>query len=397
MIKYEKVDLTSVRRALKSSGLPSEGTPNELVDRLIAHDNSSGEELAECDVCGAVSAISRPCCPICGSSDDAPANPEPNTHESKEADVAANKQLKTRTGKTTSKSAKSAKESKSAKSAKSAKEPKGSKSAKEDKPKARGVEKAEPASKTPKAAKAQPAPRVDVSPAKNVLTAPQNPEGVKPARERDLDRAIERIRKAQVAGTKALFEIGQLVIEIEEKGLYTLRPGDDGKPKYRTFAKFCEEELGFTSVYAQRLADISRRFNEEDVAKLGPTKLGLIVGVKPGAQADRLLEAARAGATVSSLSEQVRQIGGDDRAGPRRAGGRAEPRPRRVDVEPSEGLTVVHASAVSHMPLLSTDGKPTKRADGAIAREVAANGVVTTYTIIMNEDGHLSLKVERSR
>lgn len=377
-----KVKIANVRAALKKQKLSLEGTDEELVERLVASE-STKKGLAQCDVChGISSAADHAACPFCGSADE----PPPKAAKSKKPETVA--------------------------APEEAKPPTRTRTQKSEPPKVtsppRGVEKAEPSTKKPKKSKDLEAPSAPLKPKpqKLVRVVPTDTEVVSV---KTLDSAVKEIRKAQEQGGQAVYTIGRKLIEIEEQGLFTLRT-EQGKQKFRTMKEFCEDELGINKAYAQKLADVARAFTPEDMKVVGPTKLALLVSVKPGEDRDRLLEAAKSGVTRGSLEAEVKKL--DDGARGRevhRGGMRGHvgevsgplpsKKPRaQVEVEPSEPLTtVVFQDQVQQLVFLDAAGQPTKKADGATATEVSANGVVLKYEILKNDEGHLSLRITRQR
>src|SRR5690606_16787015 len=68
---------------------------------------------------------------------------------------------------------------------------------------------------------------------------------------KSLDKAVKAIKAAQQRGTEALFEVGEQIVQIRDKGLFTLRRGEDGRPLYKNLHEFPTAELGMSRVPAQ--------------------------------------------------------------------------------------------------------------------------------------------------
>lgn len=366
-VKLDKVKVSLVRIALKNAGLEVSGTAEAVVRRLLAHQvETDPNNVLQCDVCGASSMESYEDCPFCNSEDGTPdAVPAPPEKE--------------------------------AKPAKARKE------------------------KKPAPVKDKPTKATKEKPAKKPTTAPPKPGGKGTAlvkqeavgdgsdavvlTVKQLDAEIAAIKKAEERGTSSLFEIGHRMLRIRSGGLHTLRVDKKtGKPLYKKWEDFCQAELNMTRVHAQRLMNVVDGFKEEEVELIGPTKLSLIVGVKPGENREQLLDMARKGATRSTIADEVKRLTEAGKLERRHSGATskateaASEAKRRRAPDKSDPITMATAEQEVTVPLMTPEGdQAVKLADGVTGQETTSNGIIITYTLRLVKGVGAMLEVTRKR
>lgn len=391
-----KVDLKLVRKHLKDAKLSYTGTADECVERLMVHQiQTGGKDLLECDVCHGFSAAAYEDCPFCDGVDPA----------GKKAAV-----VETTGEETTEAPAKPAKASKKAsKKPEEAPAPVATTSTEVEKLSKKSSKKA--AAKAEKPAKAEKAPKESTRATKKTASkkAPEQPP-VKPTIEKDgktiilttkhLDAEVIAIKKAQVRGTDAIFEVGQRMLKIREQGLHTLRVDPETKkPIYKRLEDFTQAELGMTRVHAQVIMNVAEGFKPEDVREVGVAKLGLFVGLKSKELRDKLLEVAKSGGTVSEIREEVKKLTASGAERTRREGFRGTPAtgPRKTP-SASDPITVATTEQAITVPFLTEKGaQATKFVDGLVGQETTANGILITYKLVILEGIGVGLEVTRVR
>lgn len=210
---------------------------------------------------------------------------------------------------------------------------------------------------------------------------------------RDLDRSVQQIKNHKASLSICYWELGKLIADNHDEGLWTIRVDADGNQVHRTFAQFCRDEIGLGPTHATKLMQISRAFNKSDVTRFGTSKLGLVLQVPPEHR-DKMLSAAADGAGKRDLEDMARQATGRDE--------------RPTAPAPTERVTVGamlgKATIAFNMP--PPAGKKTKRrrrakADsdfrGAEAVEKMLAGVECVYRLQVNDSGGIDLEIERRK
>lgn len=119
-----------------------------------------------------------------------------------------------------------------------------------------------------------------------------------------LDADILEVHRLKEQAATGFWRLGRKLAEMVESKTWRARLGEDGTALYPTFDLFCSEVLGISSNTARDLVDVSKRFGEDDFARIGRGKLALILRVPEDRQPE-ILEAARGanGAAPASLRE----------------------------------------------------------------------------------------------
>jgi hypothetical protein len=125
--------------------------------------------------------------------------------------------------------------------------------------------------------------------------------------EKDLDQAVKDVIKLKTGAVTSVLELGHKILEINTKQLWKLRVDDEGKARYTGFDAFCHNELNLSPSYAYTLMNQAKDFSPEDIARLGRSKIALILKAPPE---DRkaVQEKAEKGAPVRELSKEVKKL-----------------------------------------------------------------------------------------
>lgn len=247
--------------------------------------------------------------------------------------------------------------------------------------------------------------------------APAHDASVVPEGVRLLDDAVEKVRVAQGASVQGYYDLGKAMLEIFDGNLWKHRLGADGKPLFRGWNQFAQDELGISSTYSYQIMETSKNFSREDFALIGSTKLVQILRLKPE-QRTQLLEEAKAGRMPRKrLLEIVRGEVGEERRDTGRSGGnggkrlggagtkalKAKAEAKTAAKRDREGeLTAVGVMGKVKLPLYArvAKGKENKRAASLAqdpwGEEKLANGIVQRYRLVKETKG-LVLIIERTR
>jgi hypothetical protein len=192
--------------------------------------------------------------------------------------------------------------------------------------------------------------------------------------ERDLDVAVDRIKRAGAGAVGSLWKMGCELKRVHDVELWRLRRTTAGTVAHGTFGGFCREELGISSHYGYLLMQLAAKFSEQEVARIGPYKLRVVL---------QLADKAKAAQTAGTS------------AAPAPSGDTATPRPNpRTD-----GVTVALMPGVVELRALKRSN-PAKRAksiaDDPWAKLELENAVELHIRLTSDADGLLFL-VEAKR
>ncbi len=350
-VNYGQMSAGVIDESLKELGIASDKvkTIPAKAQLLIKHFKSAGATLADCTVCGGASDENYPRCPFCGDTE---------LIDASEAQPAA-----LATAATTI------------------------------------IEQAAPAAtgskrvKKPKAGEQPPATALAVVPEAAASTVVQpDPKFT----QKDLDKAVGRAVRHSADLAKNVWAYGNEILGIHEKSLWMLRKDEAGKAKYHTFNQFCKEELGMSHTQAYRYMGVTKTFDEQTVAELGPKKLSLVMH-QPEEERQRLLQEIKGGATQGEITEQVRRTNRANNAGTRTPAVQTEEQISRA----KDIAVMVRAPKAIEIAMLGvgTKGKPAKTlADDPWAEEEHENGVISRYVVKVDpETGIISLIITRRR
>lgn len=124
--------------------------------------------------------------------------------------------------------------------------------------------------------------------------------------EKDLDESIARLKAASDRTADSAYEMGRELALIREH-LWEQRTGEDGKPKYKSYNQFLEEELGISAGYGNKLRRIAETFTIDQFRAHGVEALKAI-NAAPKEVHEMLLKHHKEGSTVAQLEEEVREI-----------------------------------------------------------------------------------------
>jgi hypothetical protein len=117
-----------------------------------------------------------------------------------------------------------------------------------------------------------------------------------------LDEKVEAIHRGKVEGVSAAWRVGKLITEIRGGQLWKLRRDENGLPRFKTFEAFCLHELNLTAASVYRFDDVAGAFTEPEAAKLGTSKLKLIV-MLPAEDREELKKKIAEGATHREIAK----------------------------------------------------------------------------------------------
>jgi hypothetical protein len=120
-----------------------------------------------------------------------------------------------------------------------------------------------------------------------------------------LDREADRIRGLVLDAASGHWRLGTALAEVKQTGIWKYRVGDDGKPAYTNFVRFCEAEIGLRGQWMGELISMSAELTEDQVRRLGPTKATIVAKAAPEKRPRLLREAPKLSAR--ELSARVRQ------------------------------------------------------------------------------------------
>lgn len=128
----------------------------------------------------------------------------------------------------------------------------------------------------------------------------------------DLDRAIDRIRECRsrilsvrVEATEALLKLGSELSTIHKVRLWRRRTDANGRQAYKSFAYFCQAELGISNSYAFELIDVSNKFDAKKVVEFGVSKFVYLLRAPKVAEAT-ILRQIEAGASQREIKATLR-------------------------------------------------------------------------------------------
>lgn len=270
-LRMDKVNVKALDEGLKLAKLNRLGTKEERIARLVAHVSKTPvKDRLECPICLGESTKEFEQCPFCGEGDEPEAKGK-KTPSDKLAEVKAA----------------------DAKNVQQIGRPKGWK--------APATKEATP---TPGAAIAK------LTPAQQALAK---------FSVADLEKSVKEIAKLQSDAIRCTWELGHAIKDNYDKELWKLRADEKGAPKYTNVREFWRDEFGYSHTYCYQLMQIAETFTKEDVAKVGPTKLHLIMQAPEAAQPKLLESARKGGQTVDQLKkavERIKNAGKGQSAGP---------------------------------------------------------------------------------
>ena len=393
-----KVDESVLAKYLKLVDLPREKSDSieDCVERYAAwvKQHVGEDKIADCDTCKGASSCDLEECPYCGTSGvevDRKTEPKPASEEPAKPKVDFKPFLTNKPGEEKPPVV----------------EPK------PEEPLAATKKRSE-ASKPAKASKPE-ASKPGLAPAAGAVLAETGPAhgsrdiDTTPATaldEKALNVAVEAVHRAK---GDAIWGLGRAIITTYDHDLWKQRRDPAGNPVHKTFAQFCEAELGITSQHAYKAMDVSIRYPRELVAKIGIAKLGLILRLPEGSDDEKaLIDRATEGTPLAEIAKRVHELAGSK---PRETGrahintparqGKIKPKVPAESVAPDGSITVALSLGRVKVPLFQKGklGKMKARnmAHKPCGEEVLLNGVIVRYRIDPDKEGNWLLIVERAR
>lgn len=240
--------------------------------------------------------------------------------------------------------------------------------------------------------------------------------------EKDLDEAVREINVLKGEGAHALWKLGRKLLEVfysQSGELWRLRNNTDGKPKYKRFDQFVQQECGISKAHAYRWMGISREFKEEDVRRFGETNLATVITVPKEAQPELLALIEGQGKdgkkpTTREVQEEAKRIRertgtsvqpGAGRQGSRTAAATAAAAKKKKDKRPTVSCLVFegkqHVKLYTRDTAKLADEDKRKRAkkidDGAIGVLVCSNAPKIHVAIQKDAQGNWVAVIEAKR
>lgn len=206
--------------------------------------------------------------------------------------------------------------------------------------------------------------------------------------ENDLNEACKQVEAFKINLAKGFWQLGRIIEEIHKRKLWQYRVGPDNAPLYTSFESFVRAELNMSDDQAYKYIEVYRAFNEGDIRELGISKLHAVLKVPPGPMREKLLAAARNGASKRDIErEAAGEDEGDDE-----------------EVEPDK-VTIALMLGSVRLPMWKRKrGKKSAEAeaatsvkDDAYCTEDLPNGVVQTYRLVQKPSGQIVLVIDRVR
>lgn len=381
-----KVDESILGKYLTLVDLPAE-KGDSLTDRIERYaawvkKNVGEDKVADCDTCKGASSCDLEECPYCGTS-GVEVDPKPEPAKKSAAPVVAEPE----TPKEEPKQAKQEAQPKKRSEAKPGKQ-------------------AKPEASKPGLATANGAALAETGPSHGSRDIDTSPAA--PLDEKALNVAVEAVHRAK---GDAIWGLGRAIIATYDHDLWKQRRDPAGNPVHKTFAQFCEAELGITAQHAFKAMDVSIRYPRELVAKIGIAKLGLILRLPEGSDDEKaLIDRATEGTPLAEIAKRVHELAGSK---PRETGRKHVPTPQRQGkgkspvpaepVAPDGSITVALSMGRVKVPLFqkgklgAEKGRARNMAHKPCGEEVLLNGVIVRYRIDADKDGSWMLIVERVR
>ena len=264
--------------------------------------------------------------------------------------------------------------------------------------------------KTGKVGKAKPQTELELAGATKLANVTPINAALASKTEKDLDAAVANVFTLKVKSAMGMWELGRQIASIVDGQLWKLRNGTDGKPRYKTAESFCTEELGMSVTHAWNLAEVSKHYDEQAVAKFGPTKLGLSLQAPPEAQ-PALRQAVEGGATKKLVASEVKKANVGRKTMKHKTGKKAGQEVARTVHKTDTGKKTITVASILGTQTLRfykkasvTSGEdkkswiPAKKAgDVPYCTMELENDVTAHFTVMEHGDGTIKLKVEIKR
>jgi hypothetical protein len=99
--------------------------------------------------------------------------------------------------------------------------------------------------------------------------------------EKDLDEALEGIRKSSKLAATEIYKMGKALLHIRENGLWKLRKNRAGGQLFLGFQDCVTAELGIKQSWTSRIIRIAEHFTPEQIDEHGVTRLSVSLRLEP--------------------------------------------------------------------------------------------------------------------
>jgi hypothetical protein len=343
-IDYAQINLTTLTTALKEAGIKVTAKHDTaqrvklLQDYELSQAPNDDElpeqdrKLGSCSVCFAVSQLSRPACPFCGTSEDQPTADAPVQ----------------------------------------APPPKS--------PKAAAKAKAEKAPKEPTAPKEE-------APTKEEKAIVKADAGkITKKNVQEIEGLERRIKGLLADSLGSHWKLGRELQGVMESGAWKYRVGETGKPVFSGFGDWVHKTFGLTPQHARGLMAVSLAYTEKQVREVGMSKLQLILRVPPEVRGK--LEEHAADASLADVREEVQRLApGGTRAPLPRGDAKARSHTRALGAEQATAKRIKAANEVTAVFVLNRYELPMF----ARAKSIETGEPVRARTINADPHGVLEL------
>lgn len=189
---------------------------------------------------------------------------------------------------------------------------------------------------------------------------------------------IQTLKSTMSANYHAL---GQLLRDVEERHLWMLRKKKNGDTKYKNFEAWARTEVKLGRTQVQKCISVAENFTEEEVRRIGHSKLAVALQV-PAERRAEVLAAAEEGASKRELEVVAAEITG----------------------KKQDQITVAMLPTDQRIPLYAKPEYPDSPPEFATcigdcpwAIETLPNGVMQAYRVIEDDEGNLVLLISRKR
>lgn len=235
------------------------------------------------------------------------------------------------------------------------------------------------------------------------------------ATNKKLDHAVDKFHKLKADGAEWFWHTGKHVYDaIYEPNLWLAR-AEGGKPRYKKFDEFAEQELGVTSNFCYRMMEVARNYTLDECRKYGTSNLRMLLTV-PKELRGEIVERIQKGELkthddVKAAAKETKAkhgvVGSTKGAGKsgrgvhgagKNQGGRPKSLAGLVKEHPQQ--TVILKSAKTTMKFMSSDkdGRPAKSLkDRPFAEVESVNGVRLRFKLFEGPGGQLAMTLEMRR
>jgi hypothetical protein len=222
-----------------------------------------------------------------------------------------------------------------------------------------------------------------------------------------LDEATQKIVSMKRSAQLSWWQLGRAVAHVFDTGLWKMRVEVKGKvqsQKYKSWEQYCENELQITGATTYSMMKVSKAFTEEQVEKIGGTKLNIVLQA-PDLDIPEIMKDVENGATAKVIKEKVKKA--REKAGVEKKHVEGHKKmPEKAKPKESGRVTVALVTGKVKLDMFAKpakklkDGEEMKIASKVeqepIAIEELTNGVSRFYSVIRGSKG-LQLVIETKR